>query len=110
MGLGDREPSYFREVGIYYVIGWAGLVLALVAALLEYLGIIHDVGMVVSVAGTAITTLGFVTAASRKSARELRYWTALLRGDLQELRTEVRGIRDGLTRIATLLDERLPRA
>ena len=90
----------------YWNIWWTLAVLSaaigVLAVILEYLGIIRDLGTVIAVVSMALTALFGLTASTRNSVRLVGEAVARLEADIQPMTRSLQGIE-------RILDERLPR-
>jgi len=95
----ERPPSLFN---VWWVLAVLSALGTIVAATLEYLGILHDLGDYATVVGLLLTVFFGATASTRSAVREIRY---SLRGITDEITT----MRVVLERMLAILDARLPR-
>ena len=75
-------------------------------ALLEALGILRDLGIVLSIVGLLVTMLFGLTASTRSSLSQFKSDVV---PRLEGMEAHLEGMQARLDRIITLLDERLPR-
>jgi hypothetical protein len=87
---------------VWWTLAVVSAAIGVLAVVLEYLGVISDLGTVIAIVSTALTALFGLTVSTRYSVRLVGEAVAELRGDIQPMARS-------LQRIETILDERLPR-
>ena len=95
MGREDKFPK-----ATYWNVWWTLTVITaaatLIVALLEGLGVFHDLGVALSVAGIILSILFGVTASTRSAVGTVTAGVAALREDMVGTRAEIGTIRDGI--------------
>jgi hypothetical protein len=87
---------------VWWTLAVISAAIGVLAVVLEYLGIIRDLGTIIAIVSTALTALFGLTAPTRNSV-----W--LVGGAVTELRGDIQPMARSLQRIETILDQRLPR-
>jgi hypothetical protein len=98
----NRVPPLYRDWGFWLAMVGGGILLAVL--LLEFLGVVRDLGTLLGLLGLTLTLVGTVTAASRRSVADLylRIDTRLthtedrLAAELRSIHTVLEEIRDAL--------------
>lgn len=95
-----------RYWNVWWTLTMLSAALTILAAALEALGVLKDLGIFLSVAGVILTMVFGVTASTRSSLTQFR-GDILPRVDRMDQR--LTQMTERLDRIVTILDERLPR-
>jgi hypothetical protein len=87
---------------VWWTLAVVSAAIGILAVVLEYLGVIRDLGTVIAIVSMALTALFGLTASTRNSIRLVGEAVTELRGDIQPMARS-------LQRIEAILDQRLPR-
>lgn len=126
----DPEPEP-RGWNIWLTLMVVAIAFSIAVAVLEYLGVFRDLGIILSLASLALAVGFAINGSSQRTAESIRFDVRSLRRDLAGLGDDLNGLRDmvgrgfaelsrettrgfaemnrGAGEIATLLRERLPR-
>lgn len=121
------HPTEPRSWNIRLTLMVMAVAFSIAVAVLEYVGVIRDLGVILSIVGLALAVAFGISGSSQRTVELIRFDLRGVRRDLARfgdglggLRVDLGGLRDatsggfarmnrGLTEIAALLRERLPR-
>ena len=95
----DGKTGYWN---VWWTLAVVSAAIGILAVVLEYLGVIRDLGTVIAIVSTGLTALFGLTVSTRNSVRLVGEAVTELRGDIQPMARS-------LQRIEAILDQRLPR-
>ena len=93
---------------VWFTLMVAAVVVSLVAVVLEYLGIVNDLGVVMSLAGLALSIVFGFGGATRVAAEEIERTVADITVRVDAVRLAVDAQTDVLGDIRRILADRLP--
>ena len=98
----------------YWNIWWTLMVISavgtIIVAILEALGVFHDLGMALAIVGIILSIAFGVVASTRTAVGNLGGQVGSLRDEIELVQAGIGTLRDPLDRIVAILDERLPPA
>jgi hypothetical protein len=94
---------------VWWTLAVISAAIGVLAVILEYLGLIRDLGTVIAIVSMALTALFGLTASTRNSVRLVGEAVTELRGEIRPMAASLEGMAASLQRIEAILDQRLPR-
>ena len=98
-----RRPRYWN---VWWTLSVVFMALSILVAVLEWLGVLGDLGVVLAVIGVGLSMMSGLTGASRSSVDQIG--EAIVTLEVSGSRVDIRTLGTGLERIERVLLDRLP--
>ncbi len=98
-----RRPRYWN---VWWTLSVVFMAFSILVAVLEWLGVLGDLGVVLAVIGVGLSMMSGLTGASRSSVDQIG--EAIVTLEVSGSRVDIRTLGTGLERIERVLLDRLP--
>jgi len=98
-----RRPRYWN---VWWTLSVVFMALSILVAVLEWLGVLGDLGVMLAVIGVGLSMMSGLTGASRSSVDQIG--EAIVTLEVSGSRVDIRTLGTGLERIERVLLDRLP--
>ena len=105
-----RDTTKIKYWNVWWTLTLITGAATIIVAILEALGVFHDIGIALSIAGIVLSVIFGVIASTRSAVTSLGGQLTDVREEVSAVREEVSAVRGELGRILGVLTERLPQS